>query len=181
MMAEQETQTNGDLASFSELLQCVICFEPYTNPKMLQCGHSFCEECLQGYHKVNQQAHNAQPGKLPCPTCRELTSIPENGIKGLRNDFKAHKLEKVLRMMAVRNRASSCLCDPCTSEKISVDASVYCSKCKVNYCNGCLLIHNNNMIFKDHTVFEKSVQENLATELTCKVRVYILDSGCKIL
>ena len=176
MMAEQETQ-DGELASLSELLQCVICFEPFTNPKMLQCGHSFCEECLQDYHKVNQQAHNAQPGKLPCPTCRELTSIPENGISGLRSDFKAHKLEKVFRMMTVRNRTSSCMCDPCTSQKMTVDASVYCSKCKVNYCKACLLIHNKNPIFKDHKVFEKSLQENLAMELTCKVRVYMLASG----
>ncbi|KAI0218179.1 hypothetical protein LSAT2_030094 [Lamellibrachia satsuma] len=116
MMAERETQQDGDLASLNELLRCVICFEPFTNPKILQCGHSFCEECLQGYHKVNQQKYNVQPGKLPCPTCRELTSIPENGINGLRNDFKAHKLQKVFRMMTVRNLTSSCRCDQCTSD-----------------------------------------------------------------
>ncbi|KAI0211859.1 hypothetical protein LSAT2_003267, partial [Lamellibrachia satsuma] len=168
-MAEQETQQDGELASLNELLQCVICFEPLTNTKILQCGHSFCEECLQCYYKFYQQKHNAQPGKLPCPTCRELTSIRENGINVLRNDFEAHKLQKVFRKVIVRNLTSSCVCDPYTSDKMTVDASVYCSKCKVNYCNGCLLKHNKNPIFKDHTIVEKSLQENLATELTCKI------------
>ncbi|KAI0214432.1 hypothetical protein LSAT2_000473 [Lamellibrachia satsuma] len=132
------------------------------------------------YHKVSQQARNAQPGKLPCPTCRELTSIPENGISGLRSDFKAHKLEKVFRMMTVHKRASSCMCDPCKSKKMTVDASVYCSKCKVNYCKACLLIHNKNLIFKDHEVVETSLRENLATELTCKTCNSIVCTLCII-
>ena len=155
-----------------ELLQCMICYEPYCNPKILQCGHTFCEECLQGYHNANQKECRFLSGNLPCPNCREITSIPMNGIAGLRNDFRMKKMEDVFRKMAIHNRASTSLCNPCQSLKMMVVAKVYCIKCNVNYCEKCLLKHMANPVFEGHTVVDKSTLQCLTSVWPkCKVRV----------
>ena len=158
-MAEQRTQ--DELSSFEELLQCTICFEPFTNPKMLQCGHVFCEECLRGHHNANQQERRCPSGNLPCPTCREITPIPANGIAGIRNDFRTNKIEEAIRRMTnIHTRVPANLCNPCMSRNMTVVAKLYCCICKVNYCEECLRAHSANPVFKDHTVVDNSTLQN---------------------
>ena len=98
--------------AFEDLLHCMICFEQYRSPKMLQCAHTFCAECLGGYLRTYQQQKRAVPGKLPCPTCRELTTLPRNGIAGLKNDFKVKKIEEMFKTVNIKSRVSSMTCDP---------------------------------------------------------------------
>lgn len=129
---------NGSEAVFwqiEELLNCMICFESFRSPKMLKCGHTFCTDCLQGYHATYEQQRRAVPGKLPCPTCRELTTLPPGGVAALRNDFKVQKIEDLFRTMNVRqqnhhqktpqqqqqlqqpvSRQSTELCAPCQAQ-----------------------------------------------------------------
>lgn len=98
---------------FDDLLSCMICFEGFTNPKMLKCGHTFCQQCLNSYHSKYQQQKNAIKGKIPCPTCRELTTISSGGVQALRNDFKVQKIEEMFKTTNLLNTRSSVLCDPC--------------------------------------------------------------------
>ena len=55
--------------------ECTICSDPYDNPKFLNCGHSFCCKCLQGW------ARGAKA--VTCPECRAELSLPEDGVAGL--------------------------------------------------------------------------------------------------
>ena len=41
-------------------LQCPLCNEPYDEPCILSCFHSFCERCLRG---------RAVENKMVCPVC----------------------------------------------------------------------------------------------------------------
>ena len=169
VMANQLTRKDGDWSSGDDLFQCAICFEPFTNPKMLQCGHTFCEECLQRLYDTNQQTRLAQLRKLSCPTCRKVTSVPADGIRGLRNDLKAHKMKDAFGRMTVSKRREENSCDPCRAQEF-VEAKGYCGRCKVNYCGECLRKHNMSPLFKDHKVFEKSaLQKSTSTERMCKV------------
>ena len=157
------------ISEFEDLLQCMICFEPYRNPKMLKCCHTFCQECLQGYYRTYQQQRRAVPGKLPCPTCREFTSLPSNGVPGLRNDFKVAKIEEMFKTMNVRKeKAKSMSCDSCHAQKKSSTAKVFCATCSMNFCDSCLKKHSKNPLFKSHNVSTKG-RENKTSDLSCKV------------
>ena len=48
-------------------------------PKTLLCAHSFCERCLL--------AHARGAASIECPTCRETTQLPGEGVAGLKNNF----------------------------------------------------------------------------------------------
>ncbi|KAJ6652057.1 hypothetical protein lerEdw1_015260 [Lerista edwardsae] len=54
---------------------CPVCWSPFDNtfrtPKVLQCQHSFCLECLAHLSLVSP----AQ-GRLQCPLCRHPTVLP---------------------------------------------------------------------------------------------------------
>jgi len=53
----------GNLKEFMEgQLQCSICNEIYVYPSVISCGHTFCEDCIEGWKKK-------QPNTT-CPICR---------------------------------------------------------------------------------------------------------------
>ena len=61
---------------------------------MLQCFHSFCQECLENLETRQQQGETI----LPCPNCRQGTTLPPNGVAGLQPALHIHPfLETIQR------------------------------------------------------------------------------------
>ena len=76
------------LKKLEEQLNCSICLDTYTDPKLLQCFHVYCRQCLVPLVDRDQQG---QLG-LSCPTCRQVTPIPGRGVAGLQSAFLINDL-----------------------------------------------------------------------------------------
>lgn len=89
-------------------LECSICFSQFNNifrcPKMLQCGHTFCLECLA---RINVKSTN--PEAVQCPLCRSFTPLPALGLPKLTTDpavlaYLPAKMQKVYSIRFQRNK-----------------------------------------------------------------------------
>ena len=89
---------------FEEQLNCSICLDTYTDPKLLQCFHVYCRQCLVPLVDRDQQGRLG----LSCPTCRQVTPIPDRGVAGLQPAFHInHLLEVQESLQKVENPAAT--------------------------------------------------------------------------
>ena len=79
------------LRRLEEELNCSICLDTYTDPKLLQCFHVYCRQCLVPLVDRDQQG---QLG-LTCPNCRQVTPIPDRGVAGLQPAFHINRLLEI--------------------------------------------------------------------------------------
>uniref|UniRef100_G3N539 RING-type domain-containing protein n=1 Tax=Gasterosteus aculeatus aculeatus TaxID=481459 RepID=G3N539_GASAC len=84
-------------------LECSVCFSQFNNvfrcPKMLQCRHTFCLECLA---RINVKS--AEPDAIQCPLCRGLTALPALGLPRLatNRDLLSYLPAAMQRVYSVR-------------------------------------------------------------------------------
>ncbi|KAG7481025.1 hypothetical protein MATL_G00062330 [Megalops atlanticus] len=84
-------------------LECAICFSQFNNvfrtPKMLQCKHTFCLECL-----ARMNVKSAEPEAIQCPLCRSVTPLPVLGLPKLDNNpaILSYLPEAMQRVYSVR-------------------------------------------------------------------------------
>ena len=114
------------------LLQCPICREDYTNPRMLPCIHSFCHSCLAAY------IDKSKDGKyMLCPMCKAQCSVPEDGASGfIQNCFLSN----------IQETASTSYCtgdNPvCSVPGCEENVTTYCYDGCEFLCKNCLRVHN---------------------------------------
>ena len=79
------------LKQLEEQLNCSICLDTYTDPKLLQCFHVYCRQCLVPLVDRDQQ------GKLglTCPICRQVTPVPDRGVAGLQSAFHINRFLEI--------------------------------------------------------------------------------------
>ncbi len=72
------------IEKLDEQLNCSICLDTYTDPKLLQCFHTYCTKCLIKLVVRDTQGQLT----LTCPACRKVTPFPPNGVRGLQSAFQ---------------------------------------------------------------------------------------------
>ncbi len=85
-MAEEAAEKAVE--KLNEQVNCSICLDTYTDPKLLQCFHTYCTKCLIPLVVRDQQGQLT----LTCPACRQVTPIPPNGVRGLQSAFHINDL-----------------------------------------------------------------------------------------
>ncbi|XP_038057081.1 E3 ubiquitin-protein ligase TRIM71-like [Patiria miniata] len=145
-MAEAAAKTVLDKISHGHL-ECPICCCLFKDPKMLDCLHSFCLNCLE--EMMSKQKPETE--KITCPVCRREMQVPDGGLQSLSSSFFLSSLvDEVKQQEAVLGEASAptVTCD-CGEGK---EASWRCLDCSDNLCQECRKAHGRFKSTKDHQI-----------------------------
>ncbi|XP_019640452.1 PREDICTED: E3 ubiquitin-protein ligase TRIM33-like [Branchiostoma belcheri] len=127
-----------------DFLTCQICLETFRRPKILDCVHSFCEECLKEYVKPGET-------EVKCPTCQRGTALKQDGgVSGLKDNFFILNLvETIGARKKVQHSVDKIPCDSCGGTEAVVSR---CLTCNDFLCESCVAIHQTLRAFKGHLV-----------------------------
>ena len=151
----------SDLDKVRAELICSICLDLLCEPKKLNCDHSFCQKCLEIH--IRRSPRNtpdltdrppAENSVIVCACCREETRLPENGVEGLKTNFKLKSLVEILsaqeREKTVQDlgkghhRKLNQDVPKCTLEGHESEYCVFfCKACNKLFCRFCIPAHKD--------------------------------------
>ncbi|XP_030840930.1 E3 ubiquitin-protein ligase TRIM33-like [Strongylocentrotus purpuratus] len=124
-------------------LECPVCLNTFTNPKILSCSHTYCKVCLD-----NVLECHGNDQMLRCPVCRAETNVPNQDVSKLPTNLALKSL-----IEDVKNQHH--YCTNCKSED-KPQAVVYCQDCGMYLCITCLNAHSLWQNFISHEVLAMS-------------------------
>ncbi len=127
-----------------DYLECSICQEEYTEPKLLDCLHSFCKHCLLEYQTTNYK----DAKMLICPLCRKETQLPEKGVLDFKTNFILTGLALQLQQVSSLEN-SKLVCNLCEDKN---EATHFCFDCPMFICANCHKMHKKIPSLSNHTV-----------------------------
>ena len=122
------------LKNLKEHVTCSICLDTYTDPKTIDCLHTFCCECLK-----EDALKSQRQGFYRCPECQTHVCIPEgNRFDRLPSSFLHNSL---LSLLAVRrsNDGNEISCSMCQKKSAEIN---YCFDCEKFMCPDCVKAHD---------------------------------------
>ena len=155
--------TGSDLDKVRAELICSICLDLLNEPKKLDCDHSFCQKCLEIH--VHQHTpippHPADDPREPkgrvviCACCRQETNLPENGVEGLKTNFKLKSLVEILSTQEREQTLQSLgkghhqrigqIVPTCKEQGHERESCVFfCQDCNKLFCRYCLYDHSQH-------------------------------------
>lgn len=153
--------TYQELSEYRNVFSCLLCLEFFSNPRVLDCHHIFCEQCLEAYYKLFRSIH-FQPQQhgvvMPCPTCRRVTTALAGGP--LPHDMTNDRVLLTRRKLS-RQADISPKCDPCALRERGDPADFFCNKCTLNMCRTCRTAHDQHHLFTGHVIIHVSNKETL--------------------
>lgn len=113
-------------------MECPLCFDIYTEqlkrPRNMECGHTFCEQCLQRLYSS---------GMNQCPTCRRPSlSIP-----------RSLPINYVVADLARKYHEDKKNCIPCEAHNKEI-CRFFCNTCESSICLECITNHCGHQFVK---------------------------------
>ena len=124
-MATSSTQKVKDI------VECPICLETLTEPRMLACFHFYCQKCVHDMKEIKQE----ETVGYECPLCRKFTA---------KDQLQA--LPLVNQMMEALKNTNELKCGKCKKEP----PTRRCLDCKESYCDPCREVHDEFKLFQTH-------------------------------
>ncbi|XP_022111689.1 E3 ubiquitin-protein ligase TRIM71-like [Acanthaster planci] len=118
------------------------------DPKILDCLHSFCLNCLE---KLIGR-HQAKLDHITCPVCRQETAVPDTGLQGLPTCFILSSLiDEINKQERLLGEASGhrLTCEGCDE---GLEAVARCVDCKNVMCIRCQKVHERTKSMKNHRI-----------------------------
>ena len=167
-MAESRAVAKQAIKKLEDQLTCAICLDDFKHPKLLQCFHVYCKDCLQRLVVQDQQGQLS----LSCPTCRQSTVLPQaTGVSGLQSAFHVHHLLEIKDALEKVKEPQKVKCDKCKTPK---PATSYCRDCGEFICAMCTTVHREWDAFAKHEVVAMEQFESKVKQLDAlkKVTLY---------
>ena len=147
------------LKKLEDQLTCAICLDAFKHPKLLQCFHVYCKECIDRLAVKDQQGQVS----LSCPTCRRSTILtPSTTVADLQPAFHIHHLFEIQDAFEKVKEPQKVQCGKCKKD-VRI-ATSYCRDCGEFICASCTDSHIQWDMFSTHEVFgldefEKKVKQ----------------------
>ena len=148
-MAETQAVAEQALKKLEDQLTCAICLDAFKDPKLLQCFHVYCKDCLQRL-VIRQDVDSQGQLSLTCPTCRQSTLLPATGVSGLQSAFHIHHLFEIQEALEKVKEPQNVQCEKCT--KSIQTATKFCRDCGKFVCDKCTDVHSEWEDFSKHEV-----------------------------
>ena len=165
---EESDREPEPVSSVQHNITCGHCKKELTNPHLLCCMHSVCEECLPNL--VVENAH------LKCPQCGD-TSTHWNAGKMSRSECRADSV----RCVPVPNGPLACYIEgvkmvekmtantpiPCQNTRCRSSESlstVFCIDCRIFMCDRCNIGHEVTPFYEGHTIKALETISNLSPQ-----------------
>ena len=134
MSSELGVIDGPDSETLLKSLECKICQNRFTDPKVCDCGHVFCLECLKTYLSVNE---------WNCPVCHMAIRLPHGGLEALPVHSFYQDVIGEIQMLESDNKLLRMSCKFCSDDD-KHSASVQCMTCQVSMCDDCASHHLHN-------------------------------------
>ncbi|XP_050411182.1 E3 ubiquitin-protein ligase TRIM39 [Patella vulgata] len=134
-------------------MECSICLCDFTNPKIIDCFHTFCKTCLDDY--ISNKSEN---GHFPCPICRKVIRIPEQFTT---NFYLSHQTEVSESTDAICGNVSTVKDNESESRMCSnhmKEIDLYCKRCSVSICYKCFIADHNGHSVSDLNDFKLEIK-----------------------
>ena len=156
-MAESQTVAKQALKKLEDQLTCAICLDAFKDPKLLQCFHVYCKDCLQQLVVTDQEGQLS----LRCPTCRQSTLLPPaTGVSGLQSAFLIHHLFEIQDTLKKVKDPQKVQCEKCTITTRT--ATNFCRDCGEFICEKCTEMHREwKELSKHEVVSMEQIQSNV--------------------
>jgi hypothetical protein len=129
---------NQQLAIHMGPVQCSICLDSFTKPKLLPCFHTFCAACIQNLIDQDERS-----GTIACPMCCTDIDIPDSrrALDFQTNFYLVANLE--------HSGSSVVVCDICDGGN---PVFMRCLDCEENYCAPCGNPHVRSKATRHHHI-----------------------------
>ena len=152
-------------------LECPVCMNIYTQPKLLDCLHSFCLNCLQEL-RDRQDKDNRM---LTCPVCRHVTILTEKEVAGLPNDYTlSATVEEVTLQEKLQGQGSEIKCQACDEGNKAISR---CMDCDHFLCQECQRAHERMAVMKSHQIY--TLSQLRSGEITYKSKLRDFTPKCE--
>ncbi len=171
-MATPHTANEEALKKVEDQLECSICLQPYTDPKLLPCFHVYCKDCLKQIVIQDQDGSTV----VTCPKCRQQVNLPEEGVAALQSAFHISHLFDIRETLEKAKEPEKTQCEKCKDGKVTG----FCRDCGKFVCESCTRVHQKWDELANHQIVGLAdIQAETASLVSPKTKVLYCSKHAK--
>lgn len=126
--------------------ECGLCMDQGES-STLQCGHTYCRECLQDHIRIAIENRNLNGLSCPNQNCQHRLSVPDVvDITDNNQETLDHFNRAIIQLSPGTRQCPTSGCGAFFPNPQHVARDHACQNCNTHYCSRCLVQHPNNVV-----------------------------------